>query len=486
MKRGQWGLLILACVFTFVLVYLPHFNYKYPLHVDEWYHISETIKLKTGDYVVNGGAFRIGFDIFLLPLSYSFDLVKIYQYLPALWAVLTALVLFWIVNKKSGKFFIALLSVIFFASLKSNVNLQGLWFFIPSVFAIPFIYLFIYLYTEGIEKQNKKYILWSLGLMLIVLLVHSVSLFFAVPFLFIYSLLNYKYILKEWKFFSLFLIIPILGVIFYSLVREVNFASSIVKGIYELQFPYGRMPLELNNSFFELYSPIGYILALLGAYYLVYNYGFKTNKYLAYLLWSIFTFISILIFKTFDVSFFAPYQRTMYYFAISLPFLSAFGVYYLFKIKNDYIERNNRIKDKERKKIFSGVIIMALILLMTFYSYNSISPVVKVYHMIEEKDYEALTFLNNYSYGRLMAPADISMASYAVSGKPPVGAVFFYGNKTKVEKFLSSNNCSEQQNILKQQSASYVLLKNPSSCNWTLIYNKTDVIYDFRQYRKSL
>jgi hypothetical protein len=85
-----------------------------------------------------------------------------------------------------------------------------------------------------------------------------------------------------------------------------------------------------------------------------------------------------------------------------------------------------------------------------------------------------------------MAPADISMASYAVSGKPPVGAVFFYGNKTKVEKFLSSNNCSEQQNILKQQSASYVLLKNPSSCNWTLIYNKTDVIYDFRQYRKSL
>jgi len=473
MKKSRIALIALVCIGIFLLVYFPHFNYKYPLHVDEWYHISETLKLKNDNYVVTGGTFRIGFDLFLLPLSYIFDLVKIYQYFPAIWAVLTALVLFWVVNKKSGNFYLALLSMIFFASLKSNVNLQGLWFFIPSVFVFPFIFFYVYLFAEGVERQNKKYILWSLGLMLIVLLVHSVSLFFALPFLFVYSLFNYKYILKEWKFFSSFLLIPLAGIIFYSLVRDIGIFESLSKIFYELQFPYGRMPLELNNSFYEVYSPVGYLLACLGIFFLIY---LKKSKYLVYLLWPLLTLFSILLFKMFGVSFFAPYQRTMYYFAISLPILSAFGVYYLLKVKDKYIR-------KENWKKWVGFIIIAVILILTFYSYNNIPAGVQVYHLIEDNDYDSLLFLKNYSIGRVMAPLDISMASYAIAGEPSVGALYFYGIKKKTKEFFSSNssnNCTQQNKILRQFNVSYVLAEKPIDCNWTLIYNKTNLIYNVK------
>lgn len=482
MEKREYLLLAIMCALIFVLVYSPHQTYHFPLHIDEWYHINEAKKLNSGEYLVHGNFFRIGFQVFLAGCDRIADLVLIYQYLPAIWAVLIALTLFYTIYMKTKNYWIAVLSVLFFASLKSNVNIQGLWFFIPSVFAYLFVYLYVYFFTTGLEEKNKKYILLSLGIMLLVLFIHSVSLFFAIPFLFVYSFFYYRYIIKEWKFFSLFLLIPVLGFLIYVFATNSSFLDALSKVFSELSFEKGRTPLEWDNSFFEIYSLIGYIFAVLG-FAGIFVFEKDRKKYLPYALWTVFTLVSIFAFRIFGVSFLAPYQRMFYYFALSLPLISAFGVYYIFKLKDNLIGRMNFQKEViYRLKLFFGILLIVIILYFSFINYYDQPTKARLYHPINNEEYSALVFLKNQSDGILLAKPMVSMAAYPVSGKTPVGTIFFYGDKQRVEKFFSSTNCSQWTRQVWVSNSSYVLSDKRISCGgWKLIYNNSNYLYNTRE-----
>ncbi len=287
MKKSQILIIFLISVFIFILVYTQHFNNPYPIHIDEWHHITEALQLKNNESNLGRNSLEIGFHIILLWLSYISDLVLIYKFLPALWAVISALVLFFVVYRKTNNnFWIGIFSMVFFASIKSNTNITGIWFFTPLTFSIPFIFLYVYFFTEGVEKQNKRYILISLVLMLFILVVHSVSVLFAIPFLIVYSFFYYKYLIKEYKFFSLFLIIPIIGILFYKTIIKIPIRELIPDLITRLQFKYGWGVTEINNSPLELYSIIGYILAIIGVIFIIYSlYMKKQKKFIPFLLW---------------------------------------------------------------------------------------------------------------------------------------------------------------------------------------------------------
>ena len=307
MKKSRVFLVASVSIATFLLVYTPHYNYPFPRHIDEWHHITEAIRLQRGGYAGGVTGYRIGFQLLLLLLSKVTNLVLIYQYLPAIWAVFSALILFYVVYKKTGnQFYTALFAMIFFASIKSNVNITGLWFFTPLTFSAPFIYLYVYFLTEGFEKENKKFILLSLGIMVMLLFVHSISVLFAIPFLAIYFLFNFGFIKKERQFFSIFLTIPIIGALFYKFMTKGLWKSLINDLIQALQFKRGWGVLELENSFFELYSLIGYILVFIGII-LVFTNKKILKKYLAYALWPIAVIISIIIYRRTGVSYLSPY-----------------------------------------------------------------------------------------------------------------------------------------------------------------------------------
>ena len=481
MKKSRVFLIILVSIFVFLLVYTPHYNYPFPSHIDEWHHITEAMKIEAGEYTGGGFAYRIGFQILLLLLLKITNLVLIYKFLPALWAVFSALVLFSVVYKKTNKqFYTAILAMIFFASIKSNVNITGLWFFTPLSFSIPFIFLYIYFFTEGIEKQNKKLILISLAVMIFLLFFHSISVLFAIPFLFIYSLFNFKYLKKEWKFFSAFLIIPVMGTLFYKFLAKNSWESLPINLFQALQFKYGWGVLEIDNSFFELYSLVGYLLAIMGLIFIFKN---KENlkKYIAYLLWPIAVLIMIIIYKITGVSYLSPYQRNLYYFVIGLPVLSAFGLNYLFglikkPININYIESGEEIF---KKTIF--IIIFILIMFFTFLFYTDIPDNIKLYEVIDSNDYQALLFLSTLPKSTVMALSGISTAMYSISKHEPIATYFFYGNRKNVKEFFSAEDCRTKQKILDKYKAKYVLSKFKIDCGWELIYDKGDYIYEIKE-----
>ena len=370
MKRGRKILVVLALSFVFLLVYSPHFNYSFPYHVDEWHHLSESIRL--GNYGEYLDAFRagtargfsgleIGFHFALFLLSFLVNLISVYQFLPAIFAVLGALALFYLVYRKTdGNFWLGFFAIIFFASIKSNVNVTGLWFFTPMTFSIPLIFLYFYFFDQGVGQQKPKSLLISFGLMTVLLFVHSVSFIFSLPALIIYSLLNHQFLLKEYKLFLVPLAVLVLGVLFYKYALDIpNFllASRVLS---DLQFEYGWGIVELKNSLLEVYSTVGYLLAALGMVFAVFKLK-ALKKYLLFLLWPATLIIMIIIFRISGVSYLSPYQRNLYYLVISLPLFSALGLYYsLLLVKGWLVQSKVYIFIRGKQIYLSSLLIFLL------------------------------------------------------------------------------------------------------------------------------
>lgn len=470
-------ILLAVCTITFLLVFTPHYNYRFPRHVDEWHHITESIKLEQGENTQGIQNIEIGFRVFLIIVSQFTNIILFYRFLPAIWAVLSALTLFYVAYKKTNKFSIGIFAMLFFAFIKSNVNISGLWFFTPLTFAIPFIFLYIFFFTEGLEKQNKKFILASLAIMLFLLPIHAISVLFAIPFLFIYSLFYYKYLKKEWKFFSLFLLIPIIGIILYSIIMKISITLAINSIINALKFQWGWGVLELNNSFFELYGFIGYALAFIGVFSIL-IFQKNRRKWLAYILWPITLLIMIFIYKQTGISYLVPYQRNLYYFAISLPLLSSIGLYSLLV----YIKINiNKItNNKKTNKIIKNIIILIIILITFFlmiHGYFTISKNIGIYETINEEDYTALKHLSTLSKGKVLAPLLISPAVYPVSKQEPIASFYFYGDDSIIRGFFKSRDCETKQKIIDKYKIKYILTREVIDCNWHEEYNNNTYIY---------
>jgi len=495
LKKWQIALLLITLVFAFFLVYKPHLNYPYPFHVDEWHHVSEGMRLGNyGEYfqflrIIEDARFNgieIGFHFLLFLLSFFFDLVLIYKFLPAIWICVSVATLFYVVYKKSDhNFMLAWFSTLFFISIKSNVNVLGLWFFTPLTFAIPFIFLYVYYFSEAIEKQNKKFIIIGSAIMALVIPIHALSVLFFIPALLIYLRINARYVAKEWKFFSLFLLVPILGVLFYKYTLAIPWPQLLGHMWTHLQFKFGWGVLEVKNSLVEIYSWIGYILAVVGVLFIILDRN--TKKYALFLLWPATTFLLIIIYRLTGVSYLSPYQRNLYYFAISLPILSALGLFGILEMVKTQLEDlkfgSSLIPDDAKKLIYGGVIFLVMIL--AFISYYNIPKQLELYQAIDNNDYEALSFLAKLPEGgTVVALPLLSSAIYPISGHEPLASVAFYGDSTKRQQlydFFVTADCQDLNTRIsygiQNYNIKYILTKIPINCDWPLIYQKNNFIY---------
>jgi hypothetical protein len=468
MDKQEKRIIILVAVsfFVFFLIYLPHYVNPYPMHVDEWHHIDQALKFRNGDYYLGSSSFELGFHVFLSCISFFANLILNYKFLPAIWGTLSALILFFITYKKTKSFRTGIFAMIFFASIKSNVNLLGLWFFTPLTFAIPFIFLFVYFYTEGVQKQNKKLILISLGIVLFLIPTHSISFLFALPFLITYTLVHYKYLLKEYKFFLIFLIIPIVGIFFYSMLFNIPFQESFLTLIKDLQFKHGWGIYEFKNSPLEIYSIAGYILAMVS--FLVLLKPKNMKKSLPYVLWPLFLIVQIAIFRITDISYLSPYQRNVYYLAISLPFLSAIGLQYTI------IKLQKITNDKKLKQVIAIGVIM-IIFAFTFCSFIDIPRNVKLYKPVNEADYFAIKNLSELPRSKILAPSFVSVAIYPITQKHDIVAGIFQNSNFKKESraFFKTTNCTKKQETIDKHNVNYIIYGKPINCSYELIYNET-------------
>lgn len=496
------SLVILILIFTFILVYSPHFSYKYPYHGDEWRHLIEARNLNEGNYVCSFKydyqCLEIGFHIFLAVLSKIFDIIIIYKFLPALFACIASLILFFLVYKSTENFWIGILSMIFFASIKSNIYILGLWFFVPLTLSIPLIYLFLLFFTESIEKDNNKRLVLSFIIYLGILIIHPPSGLIMIPLIFIYSLINYKFFIKNlWRFYivaGLIFILTYFGYLFFRVMRgpyeyiqyitdaskffSIDAISEFVKLFI---FKYGWAKPEIPINLMWGYSIIGVVLAVIGFIYL-FKKGFFKKRYLIFVFFTLTTLVQFLLFNPIKFTILAPYQRIFYYLLISLPILSAIGTYYIIKLVRE------KLKDLMIKKYIINGVILFIIIFVIFFSFKDYydSPKeAKLVKYVDDNDYKALKFLREYdsSDATVLADFNTSMALSFISGHKTPKSGFFENNMLIVIFFRDNIDEDTKLKMIKENNITYIYSKRllEDGMYGKLIYDDKIYIYELEK-----
>ena len=237
-----------------------------------------------------------------------------------------------------------------------------------------------------------------------------------------------------------------------------------------LVFKSGESHLEFNYGIYFLYGIVPFILALIGLYF-----AFKNAKMRILIWWFLSSFLLLLFYYVFDYSIFARNQRIIYFFMLNLVLLSAVGLIEIIKYFN------RKIGNKKSKNILVVFLLIA-VFLFSFYNYGKLENKVKLYYLIDDDGFKALSFLKDKEDGILIAPLKEAVTDYSIAGKRAVAKFYppydITDDKIAVEKFYSSD-CLIKEKIVRDYNIKYALSKEKLACNWKEIYSNNYFIYEF-------
>lgn len=414
MKKVDLVLLVLFIALAGILNYLPHLNYQYPLHVDEYVHFQYSNHLSTGASLYFGGEYgslEAGFHYLLASLNVlGVPYLLMFNFFPVLVTILICLGLF-VFTRKMFNERAAVFSVLFFALLRSSVAILGPVFLVPMAIGMFLIVTGLYL----IKIKSKAWMIILPAL----LVIHPPS---AMAFL---LLINIKFLgkLKEYPKNLLYQLIA--GLIALPLYIEI-FLTSGIGTVEKLAFT----PL-ISALYIPRFLGWGLVaIALLGIYVSV-----KEKRYsvpVMVLALSLFAFA----FYRFELDFFIPYPRALMYLFLLLGVMFGLGCSYLLNVEGKWIK-------------------LLMIVIITLIAVISAIPKIQddgFYHIMNEGDYAGFIFIKENTAEDSVVLVDswkanalTPFAERAVYSRIVQGPNEFYEDRNnKIDGFFSGN-CSDSE-----------------------------------------
>ena len=457
------------------------FNYPYPIHADEWMHLAQAI------YIMDTGTLgfvnpyspdlqyhndmELGYHVFLAAFFTisGIDPVLGYQYLPALFFVVNALLLFLFVRRFTKNYYIALLSIFFFLVVPSNTNILGNWFATPLTFSVFMIYAFFISFESFMESRRWRH----LPCPVLIYAASAVTSPFAAILI---SIVTSLYLLTRVNFHrkgflrnNLLQVSGSAGLIFILLMIFVNFPSVFTRSWTSFQYDY-------SLTFF--YGLLPTSLALLGILLAVER---KMNP--VFVIWPAVFLLNLLFYMITGSGIFFPYERTVYYFMVGLAPLAAMGLYSI--LRKTYDEVVARFRNHYKKYIslaLAGIILLG-IMVVSFQGYYEINErELVLLHLINNQDYNAIKFVGDaYDLGNIvLADSLLSIAVYPISRNHVVSIMssnLGFGDSSTFSRFVSGSY-SEKQRILKEVNADFVISQNPMNYDFLEeVYRRRDYVY---------
>ncbi len=393
--------------------YIPHMNYPYPLHVDEWFHITvaEEITHNSAIDLYSGQPFHLGMErawhIMLAGIFLILPPLKIYPFLIMALSILATFSIYTFAKRYGER--TALIAAFLAALIPSNVTIGGPALLMPINLSLIFIPLALK------YAFDKKYTVVFLST-LFLLYAHPPSAMVLLILLGTYALLNKSKSLLIAIFSAIILSIP-------------NYIAQIsAKGLESVSFSFWLFAEQTPKLF-------GYIptIFFIAGFYMMTRTREKENW--ALILTLLFLLIDIFLYTQLSISFLVPYIR------IFIPMLFIMGViaaYSLAKIKNN---------------IYLGVILIAILVLSLQHNYET-----PYYHIINETEYSDIVWMKENTQGIILAdpwkarpiPAVTGMQVFTVLPFGPVPellaqnqkAIDFFNNNCTDTEFLKRNNIS--------------------------------------------
>lgn len=432
MKRNN---LILAAILILSAfsAYIPHMNYPYPLHVDEWFHITvaEEIIHNSAIDLYSGTPFHLGMErawhIMLAGIFLIFPPLTIYLFLIITLAILATFSIYTFAKRYGER--TALIAAFLAAIIPSNVTIGGPALLIPINLSLIFIPLAL---KFAFEKKYKLVFLSTLFL----LYAHPPSAMVLLILLGTYAILVTDRLLLATILASILLSLP-------------NYLSEISKkGIESVSFSFWLFAEETPKLF-------GYIptLFFIAGFYMMTRTKEKENWTL--IITPLFLLIDIFLYTQLSMSFLVPYIR------IFIPMLAIMGViaaFALAKVKNNYI---------------LGLILTAILILSIQHTYET-----PYYHIINETEYSDILWIKENTQGIILAdpikartiPTITGMRVFTVLPFGPVPEILSQNQKA-IDFFR--NNCTDTA-FLKENKIT--LIYSSVACNnaeLEEVHNKT-------------
>ena len=484
--------LLLVLFIAFNLIYGVHQDYSYPIHIDEWRHISQGVRIIEDESIkLNVFNLEVGFHVFLAEffLLTGMDPVLDYKFLPAVFGCISAFILFAYVYRITGRFLAGLFSMLFFIGLKSNIFILGLWFFVALTMTFPLLYLVFHSLGEGLKRGSFPLLFSAAVLLLALSLIHpsvasftymSIALYltliilYAITVVVLYLMLKRESLREEFNQLMRFPVQRVCGVLSLFTIPFLSF-------LYFLKFLW-RGSLTETLSYFikdfmifgqllqvkELYRPLflldiygftGVFLASLGILYLIVR-----KKGLILVSGVLVALAMMTLYQLHGFTFLILYERVVYCALLCLAPLSGIGLCMLTYFIRDVF-----------KRVGMGGLVPAVIalVLVSFIYLNVFSDYYfyedKIYRLIDDDDYRAIKWLevNRGRHNIVLARPRISDAIYPVS-RNYVIAVTPSGrniptNVRDTEEFLMSG-CEGRRRILEKYSVDYVLVRFKIKC----------------------
>lgn len=427
MKKKQINsafLIVPILILAAFVSYIPHINYPYPLHVDEWFHITVAQEVIRGSRIdlYSGQPFALGMErLWHLMLAGIFLFVQplqAYGFLVMGFSILAALSVY-VFAKRYGER-TALIAAFLTALIPSNVTIGGLSLLVPINLSLIFIPLALKFAFDA--KTNLQYFMVFL-LTAILLYAHPPSAMVLLILLGIYGILK----MKEDKTKSRNLFFALIAALAISIPNYISQISQ--KGIESASFPFWLF-VEQTPILFGIIPTIFFV----AGFYMLTRTKEKENW--AMILALIFFLAEIFLFTQISASFLVPYQRIFIPMMFIMNVVAAFA---LAKVKNNILL----------------AIVLAVILTLSLQQHFAS----KYYHIIDGSEFKDIVWIReNTSGGTILAdpwkarpiPAITGMQVFTVLPFGPDAELlrinqqasdFFNGNCTNTT-FLKENNIS--------------------------------------------
>jgi len=264
--------LALIAVLGYLLAFIPHFDYAYPLHVDEWMHMSysraiqeagstavatvpvyEFPDFSTGKLVLQPGDVEPAFHVFwaiLQPVT-NISWLTIFRYFPGLIFILTILSVYILAQRKGY----GLEAAFFTALLTSNTTMLGVTFLVPVALGLMFLPLSLFLIFY--YRNVPSYIVLAIFIGFLALMHLPTAVICAMVCL-IYAALRVRKERRHGLGIAAATLIPLLGLAPVIARIAPEFAASFLQLAYLPEYlPYLPSPLYLWGYLPSIFFAIG-------------------------------------------------------------------------------------------------------------------------------------------------------------------------------------------------------------------------------------
>jgi hypothetical protein len=483
MRFFRYLLLLTLVSLGAYLTYTIHISHPYPYHHDEWQHIALARQIVEEDYSrqfnpylgieLEHADLEIGFHILLAEfmLLTGADLIMVYQYIAALTFMLTALLLYLIVERLSGKWAVAIYSVIFYASLRSNINILGKDYFVPLTLGLPLMLLSLNLFLSGLQERRTHQIYAAAAVSAGLFLIHPPSLMilaFPVAFELFLHFKDAKMAFTKRHLISSM----VLAAFFVLYMWRGSFESTMLYLRDLLYFERGWGQVEVTYSIPLLYGLVATLLAVVG--FIGSNRsGLRSFSALAFIALAVTAFFNI-----FNFTFLIPYSRAVHYALLGMVPLSAAGLH-------GVLERF-RLRS-EKHDIALKATVLLVVFYLTFTSTYALDQKYKKYSFDVVDDHSLAALLHSESLGdnlKLITPYFSTSAVYPVTGHQSISLIpaLMGGGMMDDNYEFYSYDCDRMWDSVQRSNATHIISQNRIECSWLEMSfsNEKSLLYRIR------